>query len=75
MYLCAKMIDLVGSKGNRSMRGLWGRMDEVVALRDGGCGKRDGNLWDIGRSTVDGGCVTICQLTTGVAYEESLGGK
>lgn len=75
MYLCAKMIDLVGGEGDRSMRGLWGRMDEVVAWWDGGCSKRNGNLWDIGKGTVNDGCVTVCQLTTGVAYEESSGGK
>lgn len=67
MYLGTKVVDLVGGEGDRGVRGLWGWIDGMVASGDGGCSKRDRNLGDVGKGTVDDGCVTIRQLTTGVA--------
>ena len=75
MYLCTKVVDLVGGEGDRSVRGLWGRVSLVVTRGDGGGGERDGNLWDVGRGAVDYGGVAICQLTAGVACEENPGSK
>ena len=75
MYLGAKMVDLVGGEGDRSMGGLWGRMDGMVSWGNGGCGEGDGNLWNIGKGTIYGGGVAIRQLAAGVAYEENVGGK
>ena len=63
MYLGTKMVDLVGGKGDRSVWGLWGRVSWVVTWGDGSGGERDGNLWNIGRGTVDGGGVAVGQLT------------
>lgn len=73
MYLGTEMVDLVGGEGDRSMRGLWWRMDRVISWGDGSCGEGDGNLWDVRKSTVYDGGVAICQLTTGVACEERHG--
>ena len=75
MYLGAEVVDLVGGEGDRSVWGLWGRVDWMVAWGNGGGRERDGNLWDIGRGTVGDGGVAICQLTAGVAWEENVGGK
>ena len=69
MYLGTKMVDLVGGERDRSMRGLWGRMDRMVS------GKGGGNLWNIGKGTVYDGGVAIRQLAAGVACEENVGGK
>ena len=75
MYLGTKVVDLVGSEGYRGVWGLWGRVGWMVAWRDRSGGERDGNLWDVGRSTVDDGGVAICQLTARITYEENVGGK
>ena len=75
MYLGTKVIDLVGSEGDRSMWRLWGRVGWMVAWGNGGGCERNGKLRDVGRGTIDGGGVAICQLTTGVACEKNVGGK
>jgi len=75
VYLGTKVIDLVRGEGDGSMWRLWRRVGWMVAWGDGGGGERNGNLWDIGKGTVDDGGVAICQLTTGVACEKNVGGK
>lgn len=70
MYLGTEVVDLVRGEGDGSMWGLRGWVGGVVARRDGGSGERDGNLWDVGRGTVDDGSVSICQLATGVSCKE-----
>lgn len=64
------MVDLVGGKGDRSMWGLWGRVEGMVSWGDGGRGEGGEDLWDIRKGTVYDGSMTICQLTAGVACEE-----
>lgn len=59
MYLGAKVVDLVGGEGDRSMRGLRGRMNGVVTWRNGGRSERSGNLWDTGEGAVGDGGVAI----------------
>jgi hypothetical protein len=68
VYLGTKMVDLVGSKGDRSVGGLWGRVGWVIPCGDGGGCEGDGDLWDV-RGTIDNGSVAIRQLATGVACE------
>lgn len=67
MYLGTEMVDLVGGEGDRSMRGLWGRVGWVVSRGDGGGCKRGSDLGDIRRGTVGDGGMAIGQLATGVA--------
>ena len=75
MYLGTKMVDLVRGEGNRSMWGLWGKKSGMVSWGDGGCGEGHGNLWDIGKGAVYDEGVSVCQLTTGVACKEDVGGQ
>lgn len=63
MYLRTKVVDLVRGEGDRSVWRLRGWVSWVVTWGDGGGGERDGNLWDVGRGTVDDGGVAIGQLT------------
>lgn len=68
MYLGTKVVDLVGSEGDRSVGGLWGRVGWVITWGNGGRCERDGNLWDV-RGAIDDGSVAIRQLAAGVACE------
>jgi hypothetical protein len=75
MYLGAKVVDLVGGEGDRSMRRLWGRMNGMVAWKNGGRSEGGRNLWDIGEGAVGDGGVAIWQLTAGVPYKGKVGGE
>lgn len=75
MYLGTEVVDLVGSEGDRGVRGLWGWMGWMVAWGDRSGREWDGNLWDVGRSTVGDRGVSICQLAARVTWNENVGGK